>query len=693
MDALRLARNWNISLKLSLSIFGLVAGMFLAFILASSYQEIQRAEADAVVEVGEKTRMLAESVSIIDSNLRREVDTLERVFNNNVRGEFSIASSRTTNVAGREAPVLMLGDAEVNLNFGIPDEFTQLTGAYATLFVRDGDDFVRVTTSHKKQNGERAIGTVLDRSHPGYPAVLRGQVYKGTAMLFGGKYMTKYEPIKNAAGEVIGILYVGIDFTDSMQSLSAKIKTMKLGQSGEFYVLNAKPGKDYGSALIHRTDEGRQLLEETDASGNAYIKAMLETRNGTLRYLQAGREGQAPRERVVAFSYDPDWEMVIAGDAYIDEITASAIEQRNHFILFAFLIVAVVAGLLYFLVKRMVGRPIARALSIAETVAGGDLTSRIEATSEDESGRLMAAMQRMNASLAGIVNEVRARTASIAAASSQVAADSMELSSRTEQQAGALEETASAMEELSTTVKQNTESVLEATLLVRQASDTANRGGEVVAQVIDTMGVIDSSAKRIADIIGVIDGIAFQTNILALNAAVEAARAGEQGRGFAVVASEVRALAQRSAGAAKEIKTLINESVDQVGAGTRLVNEAGKTMKEVVAAVASVNDLMNSVSTTMREQSSGIEEINRAIAEMDQVTQRNSAHVEETATAAENMREQASRLAETVRFFRLEDALESAAQPLVGQIETRSLRVEPRSHAQSRKVALLKAAA
>jgi methyl-accepting chemotaxis protein len=259
----------------------------------------------------------------------------------------------------------------------------------------------------------------------------------------------------------------------------------------------------------------------------------------------------------------------------------------------------------------------------------------------------------MNESLRRIVGEVRVGTDMISTASREVASGSMDLSSRTEQQASSLEETASSMEELTSTVKQNADNARQANTLANSASDIAVKGGEVVSQVVDTMGAISGSARKIVDIIGVIDGIAFQTNILALNAAVEAARAGEQGRGFAVVASEVRTLAQRSAAAAKEIKTLIDDSVDKVDAGSMLVAQAGATMDEILASVQRVTDIMGEITSASSEQEAGIEQINIAITEMDAVTQQNASLVEEAAAAAASMTEQAASLAHAVAVFKL----------------------------------------
>ena len=305
------------------------------------------------------------------------------------------------------------------------------------------------------------------------------------------------------------------------------------------------------------------------------------------------------------------------------------------------------------LITRSITVPIGQAVALAEKVASGDLRSRIQADSRDETGQLMRALGAMNDSLAGIVGRVRGGTGTITVAAGEIAAGNQDLSSRTEQQAGSLEETAASMEELTSTVKQNAENARQANVLAAQASSIAGQGGAMVAEVVSTMGAIDASSRKIVDIISVIDGIAFQTNILALNAAVEAARAGEQGRGFAVVATEVRSLAQRSATAAREIKALIDDSVQKVQAGSSQVDRAGATMTEIVHSIGQVTVIMNEIANASEEQRAGIEQVNHAIVEMDRVTQHNAALVEEASAAAQAMQDQAGELERVVGTFRL----------------------------------------
>lgn len=328
--------------------------------------------------------------------------------------------------------------------------------------------------------------------------------------------------------------------------------------------------------------------------------------------------------------------------------------QAASFLLIGLMLTGSLLGMgLAWFIARSITRPLSEAVHIARTVAAGDLTSMVEVTNKDECGQLLQSMQDMNTSLIKIVHHVRNGTELMATASHEIADGNMELSSRTEQQASALEETAASMEELASTVKHNFESGVHANRLAESAAQVAAKGGAVVGEVVHTMEAINLSSKKIADIIGVIDGIAFQTNILALNAAVEAARAGEQGRGFAVVASEVRSLAGRSAAAAKEIKTLITDSVSNVSDGCRLVEQAGSTMDEIVVHVRRVADLMGEITTASREQTTGIEQVNQAVGQMDTVTQQNAALVEEAAAATQELDHQANLLVQAVSAFKI----------------------------------------
>ncbi len=406
--------------------------------------------------------------------------------------------------------------------------------------------------------------------------------------------------------------------------------------------------------------EGKALLGELKAARERYVASFTRVaalvdagdREAAVRTLNAETLPalDALQQPIKALN-DLQRKVVVASSA---ELRAH-IESARTTLLALGLAGALAAVALAWWLTRGIVRPLREAVELARTVARGDLSGHISATSGDEVGQLQQALAEMNASLADIVARVRSGADQMATATSQIAAGNLDLSSRTEEQASALQQTAASMEQLAATVKQNFEAGVHANQLAESAASVAVKGGSVVAQVVQTMESIHSSSDRIADIIGVIEGIAFQTNILALNAAVEAARAGEEGKGFAVVAGEVRALAGRSAQAAKEIKGLIGQSVTNVEDGCRLVEQAGSTMDEIVVSVRRVADLMREVTTASREQTTGIDQVNQAVSQMDIVTQQNAALVEEAAAASQSLEQQASDQLEAVRIFRLAD--------------------------------------
>jgi methyl-accepting chemotaxis protein-2 (aspartate sensor receptor) len=521
--------------------------------------------------------MIASSAFSSDA---RRLSRLAATLRHSLPSRIELDTAHTVEVVGRDTPTLRAGAAVLNLDNATPDRFTAQTGATATIFVKSDQDFVRIATSVKKADGERAIGTSLSHAHPGYAQLQAGRPYVGYATLFGTQYLTQYDPMTDASGRIIGALYVGIDVSRERRlSLATKLAWICFALT---------------SLLVW-------LL-------------------------------------LANFSND-------ASDA--------ASERFVTFLSLGLIGCGLISAILYGFMRRAIGRPLQAARALAQRLASGDLTEQLAVDSNDDIGQVMQAINGIAQGLTDIVGNVRNGSQLITTASSEIAAGNADLSARTSEQAASLEETAASMSRLIETVRLNADNARDADRLVLASSAIAAKGGEVVDQVVRMMASMKLSAEEISRIVVEIEDIAFQTNILALNAAVEAARAGEHGRSFAVVAGDVRNLAQRSGNAAKQIKTLIGQSVTRADAGTELADQAGKTMADIVNSVKRVTDIMAQISTASIEQSTGIEQVNVAIARMDQMTQQNAALVEEAAAAAESLHMQAEALSKAVATFRL----------------------------------------
>jgi methyl-accepting chemotaxis protein len=504
--------------------------------------------------------------------------------------------------------------------------------------------------------------------------------------VLGGLAIYKVVGVQRAFSTVMDDRYVNIRIAGDVKMVNNEVSQALRNLFIMSEPADIKAQYDVIGGSSKRTNENMEKLKQnitSDAGKAAYAKlvearaAYRAPRDHAIELLRAGKMDEAKivlvkEVRPVQIAYmDRLEDLISLQDKLMDESGAevNASVQSTKVTVASLLAAAfALACVLAVWIIRSTTRPIVEAVGIARAVAAGDLAMEIRADGRNETGLLLAALHEMKTRLATTVGEVRRNAEGVATASAQIAQGNNDLSSRTEQQAASLEETAASMEELNATVRQNADNARQANQLAAAASSVAIQGGEVVGEVVGTMKGINDSSKKIADIIGVIDGIAFQTNILALNAAVEAARAGEQGRGFAVVASEVRSLAQRSAEAAKDIKTLISASVERVEHGTALVDRAGTTMQEVVTSIRRVTDIMGEISAASTEQSSGVAQVGEAVTQMDRATQQNAALVEESAAAAESLKTQADRLVEAVAVFKLgHDAarhLAPAATPL-----------------------------
>ena len=863
----------SLGLKLALSVaLGVLAvlgstTLIVGWQASSSLSSKAEDELGTAVDVGERL------LQTYDSSLR---DTARRLYDTFLaflpEQDLRVAVDERIAVGDFNPPALYMGDMLLNGNDDPVDLFELATGGVATVFARDGEDFIRVTTSLRDDNNFRAVGTALNRQHPAYAGLFEGKEYVGRATLFGRDYMTYYSPIANLDNEVIGVFFIGVPYGETLQGLRESIRQAELGEDGYFIAINTADGR----LEVHPSLEGQKIEEIENGELKAALTALWKDPAGEFELSLPSRSGDLQTMVGRARDFAPwGWRLV----ALESRAAARGPAVRLLATMSALGVVALafLAAALGWIARRLVTKPLGEAVQAVEAVASGNLDVSLRTDREDEVGRLYGAMTRMsaqikermqaerdvaqrnlgvrlaleqasvglmiadnehritfanprvsqmlrdqleqirvripefdpddivgksihrfhggsvervsrtldglsgqhrtritlgtaifelsvntvadesgqragfvvewhdrttdvqfeqeianvveaaaegnldlrmqtagrsgfyalvsnrlnqlldqvNASLSElrrvlsalaqgdlsrrieadmvgvfgamksdanatierlreIVGQIQTAAESINTAAGEISAGNMDLSSRTEQQAASLEETASSMEELTGTVQQNADSARKASELAQDATGVATEGGEVVQQVVDVMGEITLASKKIGDIIGTVDGIAFQTNILALNAAVEAARAGEAGRGFAVVASEVRALAQRSAEAAKEIKQLVGDSMDKVGAGSKLVNEAGATMQQIVRSVKQVTDLIAEIASASTEQSGGIEQVNRTVAQLDEMTQQNAALVEEAMASARSMEEQAQDLVRAASAFHLQ---------------------------------------
>ncbi|RQT89506.1 methyl-accepting chemotaxis protein [Burkholderia cepacia] len=651
----------SVGARLAALACALVALLFTVFAWTLAHFAGRQLAEEAHLRIADNEQSIRAMVDLFDKALTAEADRSMSLFASFLPAEFSLDPARTVDIGGVAAPTLVAGGQPLDLDYSIPDQFLKKSGAIATIFARDGDDFVRITTSLKKQDGARAVGTKLDRAGPAYAPLVAGRVYTGLAKLFGRPYITQYKPVTDATGRVIGALFVGLDIGAELKLVEDGIRALKIGSNGYYFVLDASQGPSRGTFVVH-PDAAGTPADDTRAP----YAQMLAAGAGRLAYTSTdpAAHDSGPTAKFVSFTTIPQWQWLVGGIALDDELLAGMRATRNRFLMIGALLVAAFATLFVIVVRRVVSRPLDAAARASERYAAGDLSVRIRDDAamrgnaghagNDEIGRLVQAVDGIGDGLARIVEQVRNSSADIARGTVDIAAGSGDMAARIATQASSVEQTAASMEQITTAVQQSAEHAAQANALVAHASAAATNGDAAVQRVVATMVDIGRATRRIAEITGTIEGIAFQTNILALNAAVEAARAGEHGKGFAVVAAEVRTLAQRSAAAVKEIDALSAESSTTVEQGYRIADAARGTMRDIVARVDQVSTLIGEISAASREQSTGIEQVNLAVTQIGDATQRNASLISDAERAAVALRDQAAQLADAVSVFRLE---------------------------------------
>ena len=644
------SRSRSVARRVTAIGIAMMAAVLLVLSLAVSYISTQAAREQLLASVIHATEGLAASIDTVENANRRMVERASKAFGRYFDGEMSLDTS---------LGMLYLDGIAINDDFAVVDKFSEDTGGVATVFARKGDDFVRITTSLRDLKGERVMHTVLDRQHPAYQLMLQGKPYVGRADLFGKPYMTAYEPVRDASGQVVGILFVGTDLSAFQDAMQQQVVATRLFEHGGAMVIAPGSSWEQATFVAHSTHTGKKVLEAFPQA-RAYLETLAQDADGFASDVTALLPGQGGNPWSVMRKTGNGWWVITE----VSDDEAMASQRRALWMLWGAMAVALAllaAGLLFTL-RRGVSVPLQELTQAITLVAQGDLTQPFRSARRDEVGDLVREVEGMRQRFVGMLRQVHVAAHSIASASSQIAQGNGDLAERTENTANSLARSAQSIEEITHVVRQSADAAQQAHQLSASAVEVASRGGQVVGDVVATMDDINTSSRKIGDIIGVIDGIAFQTNILALNAAVEAARAGEQGRGFAVVAGEVRSLAQRSAEAAKEIKALISTSVGKVESGAQLVQNAGHTMQEIVSSVQRMGDIIGEISAAASEQAERISQVNQDVTQLDQMTQQNASLVEESAAASQSMRDQAVRLEDSVSVFKLPEAEGSSTQ-------------------------------
>ena len=629
--------------KLSLLTGTSVAVLFLVFTFLLSNKASQQLETLAVEDLHNQSTGVQDMVEMFNSSLSEEVESYTRLFNSFLPQPVTIDQAQRREINGISVPLLKGGDNDLHENNTIVDDFFTRTGAIATLFVRSGDDFVRVATSLRKENGDRAIGTKLDKASPAFSPALKGETYRGLALLFGKRYITQYQPVKDNSGNTIAILFVGVDITHSWKIMRSKILGRQLGDSGHFYVLDRNSGKNYGNYLFHPSEEGkRPRWDERD------LNTVLQETTGTLDQLRPDGHRQ-----MLSWITVPGWNWTVVGEVDKAVLLNDVNTLRNQFLIAGLVLSLLFAALFVVIVRRWLPRPLRDAIGLASRYASGDLRASLEVKRQDEVGQLIDAINGIGNGLHTIVLQVRESASDIHHGTNALAADSSEISEQINKQASSVEETSASMEQLAATLQQNAASMEEMLSLVNETAVEVQKGGITVEEAVATMDAIRNASQRIADITHVIESIAFQTNILALNAAVEAARAGEHGKGFAVVAQEVRALAARSANAVKEIDELTSDTLKKVREGHALSNNTRQAMESITAHMNHINQLVNEINNASHEQSAGINQVNIAMTHIGEATHINAERVSRSEQTAGTLREKGAHLTEVVRLFSL----------------------------------------
>ena len=630
----------------------------------------QKLEARANESLQTANRQIIDMVDAYNQALKSEIRRLNRIF----------ASYYPETFSRSEQGQLLHGHTLISLeSTATPDRFTQLSGAYATVLTRRGNDFERTATSIKDDQGQRAAGVPLGEGHPAVPHLLKGETYTGKARMFGRDLMTHYQPILDPHGEVIGAFFTGIDFSSGLAELRKKVLSVKIGETGYPYALDA--GKDKGLLTIHPKLEGKSLLEVKGANGEEFVREMLDKKNGEVRYAWKNPDDPSAREKIVIFSHYPEWNWIIASGSYLEEFNAESRQVMHLLLGSTLLLIALIVFTLWWTIRRWIGRPLQTAVEIANSIAAGDLTNRIERHGNDEIGRLLQAFAAMQEELRRLMQLIREAANQVTRNTEQLKSSASDVATGSHEQSDAISSMAASVEQMSSSImliaenadhaEQTAHSSLararESSGIIDNAVAAMGRIADTVKETAQTVETLGTHSESISSIAGTIKEIADQTNLLALNAAIEAARAGEMGRGFAVVADEVRKLAERTSHSTHEISELIdaiqvgtreavnrmNLGVSEVGQGVQLAATANDSIQAMHEGAAAVSRAVASINAAIREQSTASHTVASGVEQIAGRIEQNSGQAQNTAEAANTLTELAGALHANVERFRL----------------------------------------
>jgi methyl-accepting chemotaxis protein len=675
--------NLTIGRKLALvQVLIIIAALSICGVLLLSYLGNIFIEKEKI-ELEKQVMLTMDMIETYDKSLKMMVDKTHHVYGTYFNGAFSIDAGRTIRIGNADTPVLKVGGSVLNLDNSRDDRLSASAGAFSSVFVKKGDDFIRISTNVKNPDGTRPLGTLMGKSHAAYESLVKGEAYAGKASAVGKDLYAEYVPVKDAKGSVIGCYAIGFEITESMKALKDKIRSKKIGETGYLFVLDTTEGKAKGTLLIHPAQEGNNIIDSKDSDGHEFIKEMLNAKKGYVIYPWFNKErGETTSyKKIAVFSTYGPWNWLIAGSTNLGELLETGNQVRNYVIAGGVFLLFLLIAPLYIVTSKWISAPLQKGVEFAEQVSRGNLNWRVEAAGNDEIARLIKALNQMGNKLRGIIVDIKDAADKIHMESAELKGQSSRMSAGIRDQSERSVHIATAAEEMSQTVEDIAKNAAGISTSSADTVKIAKDGDMVVAQAVDEVkeiakAVSDSAqliaslgdrSQQIGTIVNVIKDIAEQTNLLALNAAIEAARAGEQGRGFAVVADEVRKLAERTSTATSEIAEMI--TAIQQGVGKAIVSmdgasskvdsgvdysiKAGETLKTIVSSIEELQGMIGEIASATEEMANTSHTIGGEIETVSGIAKQISGGFDNIANTAQGFERLSNNLQNTVGQFKV----------------------------------------